>query len=79
MMTSKRNNIMFELRALKREGKLEKIFVDENRKILIKVHELSSKQLINFFAEEKFEICKTLSIKEIKDLVKNAKYVFFAH
>ena len=50
MIISKRNSIMFELRELKIEGKLAKIFFDENGKILIKVHELSSKQLINFFA-----------------------------
>ena len=73
MMTSMRNNIMFELRKLKRDGLVEKIFSDENGKISIKVHEKSSKQPISFFAEEKFGICKTLSIKEIKDLVKNAK------
>ena len=73
MMTSKRNNILFELRVLKREGKLEKIFSDENGKISFKVNENSTKQPISFFAEEKFGICKTLSITEIKDLVKNAK------
>ena len=73
MMTSMRNNIMFELRKLKRDGLVEKIFSDVNGKISIKVHEKSSKQPISFFAEEKFGICKTLSIKEIKDLVKNAK------
>ena len=73
MMTSMRNNIMFELRKLKRDGLVEKIFSDENGKISIKVHEKSSKQPISFFAEEKFGICKTLSINEIKDLVKNAK------
>ena len=69
MMTSMRNNIMFELRKLKKKGKVEKIFSVENGKISIKVHEKNSKQPISFFAEEKFGICKTLSIKEIKDLV----------
>ena len=44
MMTSKGNNIMLELRALKREGKLEKIFSDENWEISIKVHEKISLQ-----------------------------------
>ena len=72
-MMSKRKSIMFELRALKREGKLEKIFSDENRKISIKVYENSSKEPISFYTEEKFGVCNTLSIKEIKDLVKNAK------
>ena len=62
MMTNKSNNILFELRELKREGKLEKIFSDENGKISIKVNENSSKQTIIFSAEEKFGICKTLSI-----------------
>ena len=62
MMTSKSNNILFELRELKREGTLEKIFSDENGKISIKVNENSTKQTIIFFAEEKFGICKSLSI-----------------
>ena len=68
-LTNKRNNIMYHLRTLKKEGKINKLYSNENGQISFKVKEQSSKVKVTYFSVNKLDLPKTLTISEINSYV----------
>jgi len=59
--TNKRNSLMHHLRSMKKEGKISKLFSNENGQLGLKVSDTSEKKVISFVPDQKYGIPKTQS------------------
>ena len=68
-LTNKRNSLMYHLRSMKKEGKISKLFSNENGQLGLKVSNTSETTVISFVPDQKYGIPKTLNLAEIQSLV----------
>ena len=68
-LTNKRNSLMYHLRSMKKEGKISKLFSNENGQLGLKVSDTSEKKVISFVPDQKYGTPKTLNLAEIQALV----------
>jgi len=68
-LTSRRNSLMYHLRSMKKEGKISKLFSNENGQLGLKVSDSSEKKVISFVPDQKYGTPKTLNLAEIQALV----------
>ena len=67
MLTRRRSTLLYEIRKLKRTGKITKFFSDENGNISVHKDKEEKNKITNRF-EENAEGMKTLYIEEIVEL-----------
>ena len=68
-LTRKRNGILYEVRQLKKAGKISKFFTDKNGQISLKIGENGAKIKVTYDAKRKDEAPKTLTKEEILDSI----------
>ena len=72
--TRRRNALLYEIRVLKREGKVHKYFSDENGSISFRTKEKGFKQKVTYFVEDpknnKFGQPKTLTKDELLEYIR---------
>lgn len=68
-LTRRRNSLVYEIRKMKKMGKIHKFLTDENGHITVKVRESDGKKRITFFAGGPSEAPKTFTTQELFDLV----------
>ena len=65
----KRNGILYEVRQLKKAGKISKFFTDENGQISVKIGKNGTKIKVTYVAKNKDEAPKTLTREEILEIL----------
>jgi hypothetical protein len=68
-LTKRRNSILHHLRSLKKIGKINKFFSNENGQLSFRASENSKKLFVTYFSSSKDSTPKTLSIEEINLLL----------
>ena len=68
-LTRRRNALAYEIRKLKKSGKIQKFLTDENGHISIKVGESDRKRRITYFAERPSDDPRTFTVQELFNLV----------
>ena len=68
-LTRKRNGILYEIRQLKKAGKISKFFTDENGQISFKVGDNGAKIKVTYVSKKKDEAPKTLTKEEILEIL----------
>ena len=66
MLTKRRSKLLFEVRQLKKQAKIEKFWSDENGNITIQVDDKGQKQKITNYFDKPSETLKTFYINELK-------------
>ena len=72
-LTSRRNDLLYEIRKLKKEGKICKFYLNENGQISLKVKENSAKIKVTFFTNNKGDFPKTLTISDITEIINSTE------
>lgn len=68
-LTRRRNNLLFELRQLRRNGKIHKFYTDENGQISVKMRKDSPKTRLTFITKERSKAPRTVTLEELKSFV----------
>ena len=68
-MTTQRNNILYHLRSLRKEGKILKLYSNENGQLFFKKSEQSRKVKVTYTSIKKGDNPVSFSIQEINDLI----------
>ena len=68
-LTKRRNALVYAIRKLRKDGKVQKFYTDENGHISVKVRESDRKRRITYFAESSSEDPRTFTTQELSDLV----------
>ena len=67
MLTRRRSTLLFKIRELKREQKIDKFFTDENGNISVQLKNSQTRKRITNFFDKESNIIKTLHIQELVD------------
>ena len=68
-LTRRRSSLIYELRKMKRDGKIHKFYSDENGQISVKIQNESQKIRLTYYAKEKGKSPVTVTTDELKMLV----------
>ena len=65
--------MVYEIRKLRKAGKLHKYFVDENGQISVRISETDGKRRVSYFSVDRGSDPVTLNIQELQQLI-NAEF-----
>ena len=68
-LTRRRNGLIYELRQLKRDGKIDKFYSDENGQISVKIKSGDKKTKLTYSAGENGKPSTTVTLDELKVLI----------
>ena len=69
-LTKRRNSLLYSLRKAKKDGKISKIYSNENGQISYKVTDNAVKTKVTYFSTKKHDSPKTLTVSELRDQLK---------
>ena len=68
-LTRRRSNLVFELRQLKKVGKIDKFYTDENGQISMKIKSGDQKTRLTYNTKEKGKAPRTVTLDELKSFI----------
>ena len=68
-LTRRRINLVYELRQMKKNNRVQKFFTDENGQISVKIKEGESKHRLTYISTGRGSVPRTFTISELMELI----------